>query len=128
MIIFIITIKAHQFSSAKKIISKLKEVGLLQKTPLFEFFNKTLGRVIQIRLYHQQDWFRIQFLEVSNKCNHCALTYYNSFWFNLDVLGLINLSVGILIFQKLNYDNIARIINIICIQWLTTFGIKTVNN
>ncbi|CAD8098745.1 unnamed protein product [Paramecium primaurelia] len=110
MIIFIITINAYQFSYAKKIISQLKEVELMQRSPLFDFLKKTLGGVIQIRVYQQQDWFRKQFLEVSNKCNLSALTYYyssRSFGFNLDVVGFITSSVGIFIFLKLNYDNIA---------------------
>ncbi|CAD8159179.1 unnamed protein product [Paramecium octaurelia] len=110
MIVFIIVIDIYQFSYAKKIISQLKEVELMQRSPLFDFLKKTLGGVIQVRVYEQQAWFRKQFLEISNKCNLNALTYYyssRSFGFNLDVVGFIAQTAGIFIFVKLNYDNVA---------------------
>ncbi|CAD8054070.1 unnamed protein product [Paramecium primaurelia] len=110
MIIFIITIDFYQFSYSKKIISQLKEVELMQRSPLFDFLKKTLGGVIQVRVYEQQDWFRKQFLDISNKCNLNSLTYYyssRSFGFNLDLVGFIAQTVGIYIFVKLNYDNVA---------------------
>ncbi|CAD8143738.1 unnamed protein product [Paramecium pentaurelia] len=110
MIVFIITVDIYQFSYAKKIISQLKEVELMQRSPLFDFLKKTLGGVIQVRVYEQQAWFREQFLEISNKCNLNALTYYyssRSFGFNLDLVGFIAQTVGIFIFVKLNYDDVA---------------------
>ncbi|CAD8103786.1 unnamed protein product [Paramecium sonneborni] len=110
LIVFIIIIDVYQFSYAKKIISQLKEVELMQKSPLFDFLKKTLGGVIQMRVYQQQNWFREQFLELSNKCNLSGLSYYyssRSFGFNLDMVGFIVQTIGIFIFLKLNYDNIA---------------------
>ncbi|CAD8164668.1 unnamed protein product [Paramecium octaurelia] len=110
MIVFIILIDLYQFSYAKKIISQLKEVELMQRSPLFDFLKKILGGVIQVRVYGQQAWFRQQFLEISNKCNLYSLTYYyssRSLGFNLDIVGFIAQTVGIFIFVKLNYDNVA---------------------
>ncbi|CAD8050089.1 unnamed protein product [Paramecium sonneborni] len=112
LIVFLITIDVYQFSYAKKIISQLKEVELMQRSPLFDFLKKTLGGVIQVRVYEQQAWFREQFLEISNKCNLNALTYYyssRSFGFNLDLIGFIAQTVGIFIFVKLNYDDVATL-------------------
>ncbi|CAK58832.1 unnamed protein product (macronuclear) [Paramecium tetraurelia] len=110
MAAFIIIIDVYQFNYAKKIISQLNEIELMARSPLFDFLKKTLGGVIQIRVYQQQDWFRQQFLEISNKCNLSALAYYyssRSFGFNLDVVGFIASTVGIFVFLKLNYENIA---------------------
>ncbi|CAD8195654.1 unnamed protein product [Paramecium octaurelia] len=110
MAAFIIIIDVYQFSYAKKIISQLNEIELMSRSPLFDFLKKTLGGVIQLRVYQQQDWFRQQFLEISNKCNQSALAYYyssRSFGFNLDVVGFIASTVGIFVFLKLNFENIA---------------------
>ncbi|CAD8134461.1 unnamed protein product [Paramecium octaurelia] len=110
MILFIIIIDYYQFSYSKKIISQLKEVELMQRSPLFDFLKKTLGGVIQVRVYEQQEWFRKQFLDLSNKCNLNSLTYYYSsraFGFNLDLVGFIAQTVGIYIFLKLDLNNVA---------------------
>ncbi|CAK69303.1 unnamed protein product (macronuclear) [Paramecium tetraurelia] len=110
MICFIIVLNLYQYHFYNKIVSQLKENELIQRSPLFDFIKKTLGGSIQIRVYEQQDLFKKQFLDLSNKCNLNSLTYFysiRSFCFNIDFIGFIASSIGLFIFLNLNSNDVA---------------------
>ncbi|CAD8094735.1 unnamed protein product [Paramecium primaurelia] len=107
MIVFIILVDCYQYNFLKKIISQLKELELMQRSPLFDFLKQTLSGITQVRAYDQKEWFRNQFLDISNKCNLNSLTYQYAtrcFGFNLDIVGWIAQTVGIFLFLYF-YDN-----------------------
>ncbi|CAD8094625.1 unnamed protein product [Paramecium sonneborni] len=110
MIVFVILIDAYQYFFLKKIISQLKELELMQRSPMFDFLKQTLSGISQVRVYNQREWFRKQFLDLSNKCNLNSLTYQYAtrcFGFNLDIVSFIASTVGIFLFLFLNNNDLA---------------------
>ncbi|CAD8095839.1 unnamed protein product [Paramecium sonneborni] len=110
MICFILALNLYQYNFYNKIISQLKEIELIQRSPLFDFIKNSLGGSIQIKINGQQNLFREKFIDLSNKCNLNSLTYIystRSFCFNIDFIGFIASSAGLFIFLNLNYNDVA---------------------
>lgn len=53
---FVVTVAANIWllKISKTVISQAKECDLIQRSPLFDLFKKTLSGVVQVRLYNQQ--------------------------------------------------------------------------
>jgi len=74
-----------------------KQRDLKNKSPLFSFFNETIGGLVQIRTYGRRKNLISQFTKLINKSTKAAFSYdivSRAFAFYVTVIGIILMAIG----------------------------------